>query len=110
MVRVLMAFLLFLVAPATSRADTYGLPLPRGSRQASGDTYISGRGFRESSEFYGRELVRRGDLFRKVGPYRRRGLDVVRFVLDDGTTAYLAIHVYRADGKSMISFVPRPSR
>ena len=88
-----------------SRADTYGLPVPRGTRQLEGDRYNSGRGLRDTVEFYRKELDRRGVGHRRVGPYRVRGVDVARFVIDGGDVA--AVHVYRVGGKTLISFVKR---
>ena len=86
-------------------AETYGLPVPRGTRQVEGDRYSSGRGLRDTVDFYRKELDRRGLAHRRIGPYRVRGVDVARFVLDAGEVA--AVHVYRVGGKTLISFVKR---
>src|SRR5687767_14874422 len=95
------------LAPAEARADTYGHGVPRGTRPVEGDAdrYVSGRGLRDTIDFYKKELDRRGLAHRRIGPYRVRGIDVVRFVFDDGDLA--ALHVYRAGGKTLISFVKR---
>jgi|SRR5688572_31655878 hypothetical protein len=93
-------------APA-AHADSYGHGVPRGTRAVEGDPdrYVSGRGLRDTIDFYKKELDRRGLAHRRIGPYRVRGVDVVRFVLDAGDLA--AVHVYRAGGKTLISFVKR---
>lgn len=92
-------------ASTAARADTYGLAVPRGTRQEDGDRYVSGKGLRDTIEFFTKELDRRGLAHRRIGPYRWKGVDVVRFVLDAGDLA--AVHVYRTGGKTLISFVKR---
>jgi hypothetical protein len=97
------ALLLGIAGPAA--ADSYGLPVPRGTRQIEGDRYTSGKGLRDTIEFYRKELDRRGIAHRRIGPYRMRGVDVIRFVIEAGEV--LAVHVYRVEGKTLISFVKR---
>ena len=100
-----LAALLLGTSSRAAVADTYGMPVPRGTRQLEGDRYSSGRGLRDTVELYRKELARRGVGHRRIGPYRVRGVDVTRFLLDDGEVA--AIHVYRVGGKTLISFVKR---
>jgi hypothetical protein len=101
--------LLTLAATPAARADTHGHGVPRGTRavdaDADPDRYVSGRGLRDTIDFYKKELDRRGLAHRRIGPYRVRGVDVVRFVFEAGDLA--AIHVYRVGGKTLISFVKR---
>jgi hypothetical protein len=95
---------LLIAGPA--RADTYGFPVPRGTRQIEAtDRYTSGKSLRDTVELYTKELDRRGVAHKKIGPYRVRGVDVARFLIDDGDVA--AIHVYRVGGRTLISFVKR---
>lgn len=79
--------------------------LPPGTRSVDGQL-ISGRGLRETTDFLARELARRGIAVRQIGPYSARGVTVTRF-LSDAATPWLAIHVVRIAGKTMIFFVPR---
>ena len=81
--------------------------LPPGTR-AEADHYVSGRGLRDSSDFLSRELARDGIAVLRVGPYRARGVDVTRFVSEAPGTSWLAIHLLRSGGKTLIFFVPRP--
>jgi hypothetical protein len=99
-----LALALLIAAPAAS-ADTYGLPVPRGTRVIEGDRYSSGKGLRDTVDFYRKELDKRGLAFQRIGPYRVRGVDVARFLIDTGDVA--AVHVYRVEGKTLISFVKR---
>ncbi len=97
--------LAFFVAGGAARAGD-DLPVPRGTR-ADGSSLVSGLGFGPTIEYVGKELDRRGLAFTKVGPYRARGVDVARFVAADQHAPWLAIHVFRARGKTWISFVKR---
>jgi hypothetical protein len=91
---------------APALADTYGLPVPRGTRQIDGgDRYTSGKSLRDTVELYVKELDKRGIAHEQIGPYRVRGVDVTRFLIRDGEVA--AVHVYRVGGRTLISFVKR---
>ena len=94
-----------IAAGPIAAADTYGYPVPRGTRSIDGDRYTSGKGLRDTVEFFKKELDKRGISFRAIGPYRVRGVDVARFLIDAGDVA--AVHVYRVEGKTLISFVKR---
>jgi hypothetical protein len=82
--------------------------MPPGTR-AEGDHQISGRGLRDTTDFIAKELERRGIAVDQIGPYGVRGVEVTRFVSRVATTPWLAIHVLRVAGKTLIFFVPRPS-
>jgi hypothetical protein len=104
-VRAAIVMLLFLYMAVVARAGD-DLPVPRGSR-ADGAALISGDGFGPTVAFIGKELDRRGWAFHRIGPYRARGVDVARFLADDTRPPWIAIHVFRAQGKTWISFVKR---
>jgi hypothetical protein len=80
--------------------------LPPGTR-ADGDRFVSTRGLRDSTDFIAKQLDARGVAVDKIGPYRVRGVEVTRFVSQTASTPWLAIHVVRVAGKTLISFVPR---
>ena len=84
------------------------LKLPPGTRQAPEGHYISGRGLRDSTDFIAKELAKAGIFTEQIGPYRVKGVEVTRFVSTANTTPWLAIHVLRVAGKTLIFFVPRP--
>lgn len=83
--------------------------LPPGTRTDASGQLVSGRGLREATDFLARELDRRGILVQQIGPYRVRGVELTRFVSQTASTPWLAIHVMRSAGKTLIFFVPRPT-
>jgi hypothetical protein len=87
------------------------IKLPPGTRTDASGQLVSGRGLRDTTDFIAKELERRGILVRQVGPYRVRGVELTRFISTTTTAppAWLAIHVMRTGGKTLIFFVPRPN-
>jgi hypothetical protein len=81
--------------------------LPPGTR-ADGDHYVSGRGLRDTTDFIAKQLDASGIAVERIGPYRVRAVEVTRFLSHVASTPWLAIHVVRVAGKTLISFVPRP--
>lgn len=102
--RFILATALIFTAPATAAPD---VRLPPGTR-ADGDHYVAGRGLRDSTDYLAKELSRRGIAVEQIGPYRVRGVELTRFVAQAKDTPWLAIHVVRIAGKTLIFFVPRP--
>ena len=96
---------LFSFSPPAAAAES-DLKPPPGTRQEA-DHYISGRGLRDSTDFIAKELAKRGIAVEQVGPYRIRGVEVTRFLSQSDATPWLAIHVLRVAGKTLIFFVPR---
>jgi hypothetical protein len=105
-VRVLILALLFALV-SDAHADKPDIKLPPGTRTDSTGQLISGRGLRDTTDFLAKELERRGILVKQIGPYRRRSVELTRFVSTSTSTSWLAIHVLRKDGKTLIFFVPR---
>ena len=81
--------------------------LPPGTRADATGQLVSGRGLRDTSDFLAKELARRGILVQQVGPYGVRGVEITRFLSQTASTPWLAIHVLRTGGKTLIFFVPR---
>jgi hypothetical protein len=100
-------FCLVISATAVARSEP-DVRLPPGTRTDGNGQIVSGRGLRDTTDFIAKELERRGILVRQIGPYRVRGIELSRFVATTTTTPWLAIHVMRAAGKTLIFFVPRP--
>lgn len=92
----------------SARADA-PVQTPPGTRADSTGALVSGRGLRDTTDFFAKELDRQGIAVTQVGPYRVRAVEVTRFVSQTPSTAWLAIHVVRIAGKTLISFVPRPA-
>jgi hypothetical protein len=104
--RFIFAATLIFVVPGVAVAAP-DLRLPPGTR-ADGDHYVAGRGLRDSTDFVAKELSRRGIAAEQIGPYRVRGVELTRFVAQGTDTPWLAIHIVRITGKTLIFFVPRP--
>ncbi len=99
----ILAATLIFTAPALAAPD---IKLPPGTR-ADGDHFVSGRGLRDSTDFIAKQLARGGIAVEQIGPYRVRGVELTRFLSQTPATPWLAIHVLRAAGKTLIFFVPR---
>jgi len=95
-----------LIAAGPARADS-DVRLPPGTR-ADGDHFVSGRGLHDSTDFIAKELSKRGVAVEQLGPYRVRSVELTRFLSQTPATPWLAIHVLRVAGKTLIFFVPRP--
>jgi hypothetical protein len=93
-------------ACATAFADP-DVALPPGTRKDSDGQLVAGRGLRDTTDFIAKDLERRGIAVRQIGPYRVRSVELTRFVSETPSTSWLAIHVIRRDGKTLIFFVPR---
>jgi hypothetical protein len=81
--------------------------LPPGTRMNEAGELVSTRGLRDTTDFLAKELDHRGITVTEIGPTRTRGVELVRFVSQAPTTPWLAIHVMRTNGKTVIFFVPR---
>ena len=81
--------------------------MPPGTRKDSTGQLVSGRGLRDTTDAIAKELERRGIAVTQIGPARFRGVELTRFVSQTPSTPYLAIHVMRVAGKTLIFFVPR---
>lgn len=103
------AALVLLLLTGIAAADTpkYDVRMPPGTRVDASGQLVSGRGLRDTTDFIAKELERRGILVRQVGPTRLRGVELTRFISTTASTPWLAIHVLRRDGKTLIFFVGR---
>jgi hypothetical protein len=100
----------FIIAAALMRpAVADDLRLPAGTRKDASGTLVSGRGLRDTTDYLARELERRGIAVTQIGPTRIRSAELTRFLSLSPATPWLAIHVLRAAGKTLIFFVPRQS-
>ncbi len=103
--RCLLAAALFIPHAASADPD---IKLPPGTRKDPAGHYTSGRGLRDSTDFIAKQLAKAGITANQLGPYRVRGVEITRFLSQSASTSWLAIHVLRVAGKTMIFFVPRP--
>jgi hypothetical protein len=95
-----------LLRPAMAGDD---LRMPPGTRKDASGTLVSGRGLRDTTDYLARELERRGIAVTQIGPTRIRGAELTRFLSQSPATPWLAIHVLRTAGKTLIFFVRRQS-
>ena len=99
------ALMMALAAPVAAEAPD--IKLPPGTRKDPSGHYIAGRGLRDSTDFIAKELAKKGIAVEQIGPYRVRGVELTRFLSQSSSTPWLAIHVLRSAGKTLIFFVPR---
>ena len=104
-----MRVLVFVLVLAGSAFADPDVKLPPGTRKDDAGQLVSTRGLRDTTEFLSKELARRGIAAKQVGPTRTRGVELVRFLSETPSTPWLAIHILRTNGKTVISFVPRTS-
>jgi hypothetical protein len=100
---------LVLAVHLADAAPAPDIKLPPGTRTDANGQLVSTRGLRDTTDFIAKELDRRGIVVRKVGPVRVRAVELTRFISQTPSTPWLAIHVMRTGGKTVIFFVPRPA-
>jgi hypothetical protein len=83
--------------------------LPPGSRPLSDGVHHSGQSFRDSLASITRALARQGIATNRLGPYRRRGTTVVRFLATTPTAPIAAIHLWTTAGRTYVFIVPPPA-
>jgi hypothetical protein len=98
-----LALLLLAFAPAVAiAADVAGAPLPKRARKLDDGRYASPMGFRDTVEWYRKELRRRGESAELVGPVRYRDVVFVRVLAGRPGGAWQAVHIVLADGRTTI--------
>jgi hypothetical protein len=102
---IVIALVLLLAVPARADPD---VRLPPGTRADATGQLVSSKGLRDTTDFLAKELDGRGIVVKQVGPYRVRGVELTRFLSQTPSTPWLAIHVMRTGGKTLIFFVARP--
>ncbi|MBV8959571.1 MAG: hypothetical protein JO087_12440 [Actinobacteria bacterium] len=107
--RMLRGFLAAFIITASLSARADDVRLPPGTRKDSTGTLVSGRGLRDTTDFIAKDLTTRGITTTQIGPTRIRGAELTRFISTTPTTPWLAIHILRSAGKTLIFFVPRQS-
>lgn len=96
------ALIAFLMLTSTAAAEE--IPLPRGTRPSERGTFLSSQPFRDTVDHLRRTLTRRGIAFDTVGPYRRRGVTVLRLLPRRADVP--VIHIWTTGGRTSIFLVP----
>lgn len=99
--------LVALLAPAAASAEA---PLPPRARSISQDRYASPKGFRDTAEWYRKELDRRGETVEFTPVERIRDTTFLRILSKNQRSGWLAIHIVLAEGKTTIYIVAPRTR
>lgn len=101
--------------PATPKAapappPTSPVKLPPGTRWVAGEgRYLVSGGLAEAARAIEKQLAREGIAYERIGPYRVRGVEVVRFLSQQLSMTWLAIHLVRKEGRTTLDIVERPA-
>jgi hypothetical protein len=87
---------------AEAAAVTPAAPLPGRARPLEDGRFASPLGFRDTVDWYRKELKRRGTNATFVGPVRFRDVTFVRVLPVDPRSAWSAVHIVLADGRTTI--------
>ena len=102
------ALLISLVIALSSRAYAdHDVRLPPGTRTDASGQLVSTRGLRDTTDVIAKDLAKKGITAKQIGPYRHRAVELTRFISETPSTTWLAIHVMRTGGKTLIFFVAR---
>lgn len=102
---VLLAVLAGARASAGGPAAPLPLPLPKNARLLADGRYASPLGFRDTVEWYEKELARRGVHVKIDGPLRTRDVVVVRVLPLDTNAGWSAVHIVLAERRTTIYIV-----
>jgi hypothetical protein len=95
------------VAPVVPVAP---IRLPPGTRWSPVEgRYLVGGGLAEATRAIEKQLARAGISFERLGPYRVRGVEVVRLLSQQPSTTWLALHLVRKEGRTFLDIVARPA-
>jgi hypothetical protein len=90
---------------STVAADP-AVKLPPGTRLVEGRHVVAG-GMVAAVRFIDRQLTRAGISFERIGPYSVRGVEVTRFISQQASTPWLAVHLVRKEGRTFLDIVER---
>ena len=96
------ALTLSLIPAVAHAVDLYGVPLPKGARSLEKDRFASPKGFRDTVQFYRKELPKRGWNPDFLPVEKVRDVTYLRILTKDSATPWSAIHIVLAEGKTTI--------
>jgi len=100
--RPLLVVLLLVLTVGVAAADVAGAPLPKRARALEDGRYASPLGFRDTVDWYRKELRRRGINVTLDGPTRFRDVVYLRVLPTDAASTWSAVHIVLADGRTTI--------
>lgn len=101
-----LALVALLCAPlAAQAADVHGAPLPRRARALAENHFASPMGFRDTVEWYRKELRRRRVNVEFTGVEKVREVVYLRVLARDAWLGWSAIHIMLAEGRTTIYIV-----
>ena len=90
------------VPTAAEAVEVHGVPLPRGARSLEKDRFASPKGFRDTVQFYRKELTKKGWNADFLPVEKVRDIVYLRVLSKDQTAPWSAIHVVLAEGRTTI--------
>jgi hypothetical protein len=94
--------LVLTVCGVAHAADVPAAPLPKKARALPDGRFASPLGFRDTVDWYKKELRRQGVNVQVVGPVRYRDVTYVRLLPTDAGASFDAVHIVLADGRTTI--------
>ena len=98
----LLLLLTTLTALPARAVELYGVPLPRGARSLEKDRFASPKGFRDTVQFYRKELPRKGWTADFLPVEKVRDVTYLRILTQDKSAPWSAIHIVLAEGRTTI--------
>lgn len=82
--------------------------LPTGTRWVAAEgRYAVTSGLAEATRAIEKQLAKLGIACERIGPYRVRGVEVTRFLSQQPSTSWLAIHLVRKEGRTFLDVIDR---
>ena len=98
-----LALALFALYPTVAHAvEVYGVPLPKGARSIEKDRFASPRSFRDTVQFYRKELAKKGWSADFLPVEKVRDITYLRVLSKDRESPWSAIHIVLAEGHTTI--------
>ena len=86
----------------SAHARAADAPLPKKARALPDGRFASPLGFRDTLDWYKKELRRQGVNVQVIGPVRYRDVLYVRLLPTDAGASFDAVHIVLADGRTTI--------
>jgi hypothetical protein len=103
-VRPALALALFTLSVPTIAfaVEVHGVPLPKGARSVDKDRFVSPKSFRDTAQFYRKELAKKGWSADFLPVEKVRDVVYLRILSKTREAPWSAIHIVLAEGKTTI--------